>query len=59
MPENLETIFDTSSLIFLDHLGYLSKVNQHHDIVTTPDVIWESNQKGGRAGLERGFATLD
>ena len=50
MPGSLRAIFDTSPLIFLDHLGYLPQVKLRHDLITTPEVVRELNSKEGGAG---------
>ena len=50
MPGSLRAIFDTSPLIFLEHLGYLPQVKLRHDLITTPEVVRELNSKEGGAG---------
>lgn len=52
MPKSSNAIFDTSSLIFLDYLCYISSVQQLHNIIVTSDIVQELEQKEHVAGAK-------
>ncbi len=50
MPKKIRAVFDTSSIIFLDHLNYLTALRSLHEVVITPVVAWELTQHKSGAG---------
>ncbi len=43
-------VFDTSPLIFTDHLGYIPRLGEFFEVIITPDVAAELSVPGDKAG---------